>query len=239
MRPVPHVATQARPSTQPSGALLGRPAAGDTTVHSPRTEVLRAPEHLTAAERQAGLHLNRITTTLAGNSHFPNWWDVVPNDTSIVVAQGSAYHGQTVEVGHERYENAQIIYLRPRAGLREQTHLDVKGAAGEQVRVLYYRVGPNARLETQGVTTRVLDAGQSASIGGDPHWRDVRLTIQPTASEHAIPVPTFFDYYHPDHYDRTAQQAGRDTRGPKGRNELGGDATEDKATQRVIDPMFH
>jgi hypothetical protein len=218
---------------------FGRPAASSPSHASGTIGALRASERLTPAERQAGLHLNRVTTTLAGNSHFPAWWEVVPNDTSIVVAQGSAYQGSSVEVGYERYPNAAIIYQRPVAGLREQTHLDVKGTAGEQVRILYYRVGPGARIESQGGVTRVTHAGQSASIGGDPHWRDVRLTIQPTHSEHATPVHSFFDYYHPDHFDRTAQQAGRDTRGPKGRNELGGDASEEKAAQRVIDPMYH
>jgi hypothetical protein len=50
---------------------------------------------LTPGERALGLHLNRIETVLAGNSHFPGWWDVVPHDTSIVVAQGRAYQGRT------------------------------------------------------------------------------------------------------------------------------------------------
>lgn len=194
----------------------------------PSSSTYRTPDTLTDAQHQAGFRLNRVSCTLAGNSHFSGWWNHVHQDTGMLIVQGRAYDGHSVQVGGETFENATVVYLQKNAGYREQTHIDVMGEVGEEVRLLYIRVDDKADLDVTGPHVQARPRGRYQSIGGDSHWRDVKITIEDTPGKDAHPTSPVVDHYRSNVWNPQPAQ----------RNELtlGGDASDEHARNRHVTP---
>lgn len=217
-----------------------RPAAGAGQSAVPRSpsrvgqkrlaknRTYSAPSTISGIERSKNIHVNLVKIELRGNSHFHGWWDIVHKDTSIVVVKGAAYKGQSVAVGYDRHEDATIVYMNKEAGFVEHVSLAVRGHAGEQVEIFYYRVAPDAVFEENGATIAVSKVGRSAGIHGDPHWRHVKLEIEPMTSLNARLSSKDLYYHRVDNY--TGREPGfYDDR------QLGGNATAEGAARKEID----
>ena len=161
----------------------------------------RIPAVLSKAQRDAGLHLNRIEkVALSGNMHFNGWQDVIPRDTEVIIVSGAAYKGKTVKLGWETFNDAEIVFAKRNAGVSNDTYLDIPGLEDEAVRILYARVAPGAQFVNDGKTITVSNCGQSAGIGGDPYRRDVKLDIVPTEGLAAEKSSEQFTHYLSDGY---------------------------------------
>jgi len=189
----------------------------------------RAPEKLTPQQVAEGLHVNRVQVHLSGNMHFPGWWEVVPKDTSVVIAQGAGYKGRSVIIGGQKFENAAAIHVNPNAGFNETANLHILGKAGEEVRVVYIRTGPNATIHEANGEVTIANVGQGAMVGGDAHRRDVKLTIRPGTGADAVQGGSFVRYL-PDHYGWSQQGSSTTS--------LGGGANAYSATSQYVEPMF-
>jgi hypothetical protein len=160
---------------------------------------------LTDQEQAKGLRMNRISIQLAGNSHFSGWRSVVADDTQLVVVQSSAYKGKTVKIGWETWPNAAIVYFKKKAGLSHATYIDLAGKAGEEARLLAVRVGPGATFAVQvgangDQLVEVKNTGGGNSIGGDPHWRDVKVKLADHPGTDSAPSLARFNHYQNDPY---------------------------------------
>ncbi|MCC6810527.1 MAG: hypothetical protein IT381_24065 [Deltaproteobacteria bacterium] len=220
----PVTSASQRPADPPS---LTRDTArfNDATVKE-----LRIPASLDAAQRKAGLHLNRITVSLTGNSHFPNWWKEVPKDTEFIIVQGSAFKGKTVQAGYDTFRDAAIVYAKKAPGIAHETHLDIPGVAGEQVRVLYMRAGEGSRLSDDARGRQTIHSTGGAAISGDPHFRDVKLEIIAAPTTEPIASPKQFVHYQKDVY-------GWGNAGDQSL-QLGAGASEELAKAQTVTPMM-
>lgn len=225
----------------------------------------RISGELTQAQRDAGFCANRISVELAGNSHFHGWWNVVGSDTQVLVVQSPAYKGCTVKAGFESWSDARVVYFKKNAGLSQTTFVDLVGRPGEDVRLLSIRMSGQsslaaATLPDGSMVTALRDGGRGNTVGGDPHWRDVHIKLNPTKGTRSEPSLERFDHYQNDIYRGHPQ--GKNSKlelyatGPDGKlvtgadgkyvteeytlnanGFLGGDADERYVRGQIVTPM--
>jgi hypothetical protein len=223
----PHVGAPQGGSFRPLHAVAARtwsPPAVDHPVPGtallPFLQALRGPAEVTPAQRAAGFRANTVELTLGGNNHFPGWQHVVPRDTSLVVVQGEAYKGCSVQVGGDRFDNAALVYVKRQAGVRETVGVDVVGKPGTEVRLYYLRVDERAQFDVDGNSVRVQPRGKYQGIAGEAFWRDAFVAIHDTAGLASEAKNAALRYHRHDTYGWGVP--GYAT----GENRLGGEATD-------------
>ncbi len=221
-----------------SGAAAVHAASSTTNIASGLQDFVsgRASEYvgqkkLTTAQEQQGLCLNTQSVHLTGNSHFPNWWDVVPKDTEIVVAQGSAFRGQNLKIGYSVLQDAGIIYAKRNAGVEHHVDLNIPGKPGEQVTVQYYRLNQASNFAQQGTTLVVSNSGQAAMIGGDAANRDFFFKVQKSSGAAAQRVSSGFVRKHDGAFG-WGEKRGQVT------TTFGGEANMADAQRKHVTPMI-
>lgn len=212
-----------------------------------------APSRLTPVQRAAGQHCNLIKVDeMNGGSHFPGWWNVVHKDVSLVIEVSSAHAGKDVIIsggwGGKRSfmelskanrsganidwskVGAAVVYKKSPAGFEDSAIIPATGKAGEMVNWFYIRGGENTQfsVSADGGTVSLGNLGQSADIGGDPHWRDVLVKIEPTAGLAGEAKGTKFVHHRRDSFNKAPHPNGHAGRVYDG-NYLGGDANDAKA----------
>lgn len=228
------------------------PAFGGTTIRDPRLQFSGAPleelDEFNAAPAVTpelaakGYVANVIAVRLSGNMHFADWFKVVQDDASAVVAVGDAYSGRTVKVGREIFSDAALVHFKKRSGFAHDAEITVLGKPGDAVELRYVRlVGPvSIRSPGSGAPATAASsdleilsgAGMYAATREDPYFRIARAEVVPTSPD-GPRVATRLEHFSYDPYGNN--QPALD---PPGKNEMGGGASAEKAATESYEPVL-